>query len=153
MSENRKALEEYVAFCIGEQEFCIAMNLTRELRGWIPTTPLANSPDYILGVINLRGIILPVLDMAKRLGLSTCTPGERHVIIVVQFEGRSFGLLVEAVSDILKVSPNEVREVPDLNLQATENFFKQVIVQDDRIICEIELKQLLPELEMESQAA
>ncbi len=139
--------EEFIIFKVGDQEFCVEMNSTRELRGWTPATALPNSADYLDGIINLHGNIIPMVDLAKRLGLAASEQSERHVIIVVRLKDKQFGLLVDAVSDIVGVGPDEIRPVPNLNSKLAEEFFKQVIVQDNRIVCQILLEQLLPELE------
>ncbi len=145
--EKNNNHEEFVTFRIGEQEFCVEMIATRELRGWTPATALPNSPEYLVGVINLRGNILPILDLAARLGLPASTQDDRHVVIVVRINDKQFGILVDAVSDIISVGPEEIRPVPNVNTRAAEEFFKQVIVLEERIICQIELEHLQPDLE------
>ena len=147
MPDKKSENEEFVVFRIREQEFCVEMASTNELRGWVPATPLPNSADYLVGIINLRGKVLPILDLASRLGFTPTEQSNRHVVIVVQFEDKQFGLLVDAVSDIIFATPENIRSVPNLNTEVAEKFFKQVIVQDNRIICQILLDQLLPELD------
>ena len=147
MSNNNSENEEFVVFRILEQEFCVEMGSTKELRGWGPATPIPNSADYLVGIINLRGTILPILDLASRLGFSPSERSNRHVVIVVLHEDKQFGLLVDAVSDIILVAPENIRPVPKLHTEIAEEFFKHVIVQDERIICQILLGQLLPELD------
>lgn len=145
MSDITNKHEEFVAFKIGNQEFCVQITSTREIRGWTQSTSLPHSPDYLMGVINLRGTILPIVDLAKRLGLPSNGPTERHVIIVVQVNSKSFGLLVDSVSDILDVGPDQLRQVPELDNNLSEEFFNRVIVLEERIICEVLLEHLLPE--------
>ena len=74
----------------------------REIRGWTPATPLPRSPSYMKGVINLRGIVLPIIDLGDRFGLKTAEPTARHVIMVAHIGSRMVGLLVDAVSDIVQ---------------------------------------------------
>ena len=145
MSENNVEKREFVVFKIGAQEFCIEITSTREIRGWTESTTLPHAPDYLLGVINLRGTILPIVDLARRLGLPTKTPNERDVIIVVQIGERTFGLFVDSVSDILDVGPEQLREVPDLDDQRAEEFFNAVVVVEDRIIYEILPAGVMPD--------
>ena len=144
MSESNNKPEEFIVFKIGDQEFCVEITSTREIRGWTPSTVLPNSPDFLLGVINLRGTILPIVDLGRRLGVATEGPTERHVVIVVQVEEKIFGLLVDSVSDILDVNNEDLRPVPELDSQLAEDFFSRVIVLDKRIICEIRLDSLIP---------
>ncbi|MBL4599492.1 MAG: chemotaxis protein CheW [Rhizobiaceae bacterium] len=101
-------------------------------------------------MINLRGTILPIIDLSARLGLPPCEPSERHVIIVVQVEDKIFGLLVDAVSDILDVGPDQIRQVPEMNSSQAKEFFKRVIVIEDRIICEVALDLMVPTEELEA---
>ena len=147
MSDLRQNNEEFIVFRLGKQEFCIPIILTREIRGWSKSTHLPNSPDYVMGCINLRGTILPIVDLAKRLGLESKGPSDRHVIIVAKVKDKHFGLLVESVSEILDVDPESLRPVPELDKGLAEAFFNQVIVLDNRIICEVIPEQLMPEVD------
>ena len=69
---------EFIVFKTGSQEYCVDIRSTKELRGWTPSTRLPHASDYVIGVINLRGTILPIVDLAKRLGLASEGPSERH---------------------------------------------------------------------------
>ena len=89
---------ELIAFRIEDQEYSVDIMSVREIRGWTAATPLPQSPDYVRGVINLRGTVLPIVDLSARLGLGTVEPTPRHVIIVVHIGKRIVGLLVDAVS-------------------------------------------------------
>lgn len=147
MTATSENLEEFVKFKIGEQEFCIEMSATRELRSWVPTTTLPNASANVIGIINLRDKILPIVNLAARLGLPSATQNDRKVVIVVQTSDNQFGLLVDAVSDIISASPSEIHPVPKLTEDGVEELFKQVIVQGNDIICQIILDQLLPVIE------
>jgi len=142
--------EEFIAFRVGEQEFCVEITKTREIRGWSQATRLPHSPDYIVGVINLRGTILPIMDLSARLGMGSSSPSERHVIIVVQVRDKTIGLLVDSVSDILDVGPDHLRPVPEVSEDMSTEMFNRVIVIDKRIICEICLEAIMPEEEMQA---
>lgn len=147
MTEINEDIEEFVKFKIGEQEFCIEMSATRELRSWVPTTAIPNSNPNVIGIINLREKILPIVNLAARIGLPLTTQNNRQVVIVVQSNGNQFGLLVDAVSDIISASPNEIHPVPKLTPKGNEELFKQVIVQGNDIVCQIILDRLLPDME------
>lgn len=148
--QTNVAGEEFIAFRVGEQEFCVEITSTREIRGWSQATRLPHSPDYIVGVINLRGTILPIMDLSARLGMGSSTPSERHVIIVVQVRDKTIGLLVDSVSDILDVGPDHLRPVPEVSEDMSTEMFNRVIVIDKRIICEICLEAIMPEEEMQA---
>jgi purine-binding chemotaxis protein CheW len=91
------APREFIAFRIGVQEFCIDIMSVREIRGWTPATALPHAPPYVRGVINLRGSVLPIVDLAERLGFPPTDASARQVIIVVQVGAQIVGLLVDAV--------------------------------------------------------
>ena len=148
MSETKKKQDEFIIFKVGEQEFCVEITSTREIRGWTPSTALPHSPAFLLGVINLRGTILPIVDLARRLGIKADGPTERHVVIVVQVKDKMFGLLVDSVSDILDVNNEDLRPVPDLDSELATDFFRRVIVLEKRIICEVRLDKLIPNDEL-----
>jgi purine-binding chemotaxis protein CheW len=141
---------ELVAFRIGEQEYCVDIMAVREIRGWTPATTLPHAPGFVQGVINLRGTVLPIVDLAARLGLGRAEPTARHVTIVVQVEDQVVGLLVDAVSDILTVSTEEVRPTPDVASETTRQFVKGVFALDNRMISLIELSEVLPNFQREA---
>jgi purine-binding chemotaxis protein CheW len=142
--------QEHIAFRVGEQEFCVEITSTREIRGWSQATRIPHSPDYIIGVINLRGSVLPIMDLSARLSMGFSDPSERHVIIVVKVDEQVMGLLVDSVSDILDVGPDDVRAVPERGLSTEKEMFSRVIVFEDRIISEISLEAIMPEVELKA---
>ncbi|MFT6104986.1 MAG: purine-binding chemotaxis protein CheW, partial [Paracoccaceae bacterium] len=91
---------ELLSFRVAEQEYSVDIMSVREIRGWSRATPLPHAAAHVCGVINLRGTVLPIIDLAKRLGLEVLAATERNVIIVVQVNGQTVGLVVDAVSDI-----------------------------------------------------
>jgi purine-binding chemotaxis protein CheW len=105
---------------------------------------LPHSPSFVQGVINLRGTVLPIVDLAARLGLGRAEPTARHVTIVVQIGDQVVGLLVDAVSDILTVAAGEIRPTPDVASEVTRQFVKGVFALDNRMISLIELDEVLP---------
>lgn len=136
---------EMVAFRVGSQEFCVDIRTVREIRGWSPATTLPHAPHYILGVINLRGTVLPVVNLAARLGLPHCEPTPRHVIIVVHADDQTFGLLVDAVSDILSVHADLLQSAPDLAQDSAKAFVSSVVAIGDRMIARVMPERMLPE--------
>lgn len=141
---------ELMAFRIGAQEFCVDIMAVREIRGFTPATPLPQSPSYVRGVINLRGAVLPIIDLAARLGFGTSETSARHVIMVVQVGQQAIGLLVDAVSDILTVSGDAVQPTPDVASEMAKNFVRGVLAIDGRMISLITLDNVLPALESEA---
>ena len=141
---------ELIAFRIGDQEFCVNIMSVREIRGWTPATPLPRTPSFMKGVINLRGAVLPIVDLGARLGLTTSEPSARHVIMVVNVGGRTLGLLVEAVSDIINVSDDMVQPTPDVACDHVKTFVKGLFAIDGRMVSLISLDRVLPDNEAEA---
>jgi purine-binding chemotaxis protein CheW len=135
---------EFVAFRVGAQEFCIDIMGVREIRGWTLATPLPHAPPYVRGVINLRGAVLPIVDLAMRFGLGLTEPTPRSVIIVVQVHQQVIGLLVDAVSDILTVSEASMQPTPDIASDLAKTFVKGVYALDGRMISIVALDSVLP---------
>ena len=141
---------ELISFRIGAQEFCVDIMAVREIRGWTSATPIPHSPNYVRGVINLRGAVLPIVDLAARLGFAITEPTARSVIIVAHIGERTVGLLVDAVSDILTVSDEVIQPTPDVTCDTVKAFVKGILAVDDRLISLISLDRVLPDLDAEA---
>ena len=141
---------ELIAFRIGDQEFCVNIMSVREIRGWTPATAMPHSPAYVLGVINLRGAVLPIVDLSLRLGMKPAEPTVRHVIIVAQVGPKVVGLLVDAVSDILTVTDDNMQPTPDIANEAAKAYARGIFAIEGRMICNIELDALFPHTESEA---
>ena len=144
------AARELIAFRIGEQEFCVDIMSVREIRGWTPATPLPRAPGFMKGVINLRGAVLPIIDLGARFGLRTSEPSERHVIMVAHIGGRMVGLLVDAVSDIIQLTDEALQPTPDVASEQVKSFVKGLFALEGRLISLIELDRIVPEIEAEA---
>ncbi len=141
---------ELIAFRVGAQEFCIDIMSVREIRGWTPATPLPHAPPFVKGVINLRGTVLPILDLSERLGLGAIQPSARHVIIVARIDKHLVGLLVDAVCDILIVENQALQPTPDVACDTVKTFVKGLLPLEDRMVSMISLDQILPHLDAEA---
>jgi len=139
-----QAGEELISVLIGDQQYAIDIMTVREIRGWTSSTPLPNSPPYVLGMINLRGVILPVVDLGARLGLGVATPGASSVVVVAQIGEREVGLLVDAVCDILNVTEGLLQPPPDVGEAAVREFVRGVMTIDSGIVSLLALDNVLP---------
>ena len=135
---------ELIAFRVGAQEFCVDVRQVREIRGWTPATALPHTPGYVRGVINLRGAVLPIVDLAARLGFGATHPSARHVIIVAEIGAQLVGLLVDAVSDILTVTDDMVQPTPDVASETAKTFLRGVMTVEDRMVTLLALDRVLP---------
>lgn len=137
---------ELVAFRVADQEYCVNIRSVREIRGWSIATPLPHSPEYVCGVINLRGSVLPVVDLASRFGGEKTEPKARHVIIVAQIREQVVGLLVEAVLDILTVEASALQPTPDVASEKAKSFVSAMIAMDERMIRLLDLEAVVPQV-------
>jgi purine-binding chemotaxis protein CheW len=145
-----QAARELISFHIGAQEFCVDIMQVREIRGWTASTTLPQAPKYVHGVINLRGAVLPIVDLAARLGLANAAPTDRSVIIVTQIGAQLVGLLVDAVSDILTVTEDMIQPTPDVASDLVKTFVRGLLAIEGRMISLITLDRVLPAQDLEA---
>jgi purine-binding chemotaxis protein CheW len=143
-TNSDSTVREYITFRIGAQYFCIDIMAVREIRGWSPATAIPRAPGFVRGVINLRGIVLPIVDLAERLGFAPADPTPRHVIIVAQTKRQTVGLLVDAVSDIVARPAQSVQPTPDVGSDEAKSFVLGVLAIEDRMIGLIALDSVMP---------
>lgn len=122
---------EFVTFWAGGQSYCLDIARVREIRRWGPITPIPHAPVGVLGVINLRGSVIPIYDLAARLGLPPTTENPRNVIVVAMNGGEIIGLLVESVSKIISVVRDRIQAIPELRPEATRQGITGLITLDD----------------------
>ena len=138
---------ELLSFYVGDHEYSVDIMSVREIRGWTKTTSLPHSPQYVQGVINLRGTVLPVVDLALRLGLSAKEPDERNVVVVVDLDSRTLGLRVDAVSDILSISTNALQDPPQMSADEEDSFVRALTIVDERMVRVLDLESVLPSMD------
>ena len=125
--DKAKSEVEFVTFSAGEQSFSIEITQVREIRRWSPVTALPHAPQEVLGVMNLRGSVIPIYDLAARFGLGQTPENPRNVIVVAMHGGQTVGLLVEAVSEILSVPRDQIQETPDIRSEMARQSITGVI--------------------------
>ena len=144
---------EYITFEIGDRRLGIDAMAIREIRAWSPAMPLPNAPSYVRGVVNLRGVVLPVLDLSQRLGWGQTEPSERHVIIVVRNAEQLQGIIVDAVSDIVTLAPGTIQPVPDIGQSAAAAFLEGIATVDERLVMILGLDRIIePQLTLPEAA-
>jgi len=135
---------ELLSFLVGGQDYCVDIMSVREIRGGAKATTLPHSPAYMRGVINLRGTVLPIMDLSTRLNLDAATDTERNVIIPVAVGERTVGLMVDAVSDILAIHESDLQLPPDLPADNARSFVSALTIVDDRMIRVLDLTAVMP---------
>ncbi|WP_156379892.1 MULTISPECIES: chemotaxis protein CheW [unclassified Rhizobium] len=144
---------EIIAFRLHDQEFCVRTITIREIRGWAPATPIPQAPAEVLGVMNLRGTVIPVINLALKLGMRSTEPTERSAIVVTEVHGMVMGLLVDRVSDILMVPTSLLQPVPDVTSSNATTFSEGIIAQASGMICFLNLERMFNRSEAELMAA
>lgn len=135
---------ELISFEIAGQEFCIDIRSVREIRGWTPATRIPHAPPYVLGVINLRGSVMPVLDLRSRLGLGETEASSRHVFVVVQDGERLAGLMVDAVQETFTVDSSLLQSPPDMDCGGADIFVDAILPLEGRMLSRLVVGALLP---------
>ncbi len=130
---------QFITFTINAEEYGVDIMAVREIKGWTPTSPIPKAPPHVLGVMNLRGIIVPIFDLRARFGMGTTEPTKSHVVIIVLVGARTVGVLVDAVSDILSVEPNQIREAPEMERHIDDDFIDGLVALENRMVTLISL--------------
>ena len=130
MEHSGQARRQFITFKSGEQEFGADIMTIREIRGWTPTTELPHAPPYVCGVINLRGMVLPVVDLKARLGRGKTEVSAKHVIIVVRCGEQT----MDAVSDILTATESDIQVTPELARDTQSEVVEGIAVLDQRMV-------------------
>ena len=135
---------EFVTLVAGQQSFCIEITQIREIRRWTPVTILPHSPDGVLGVMNLRGAVIPIIDLAQRMDFGRIEATARHVVIIVALGERTVGLLVDSVSEILTIKGDQIRETPVILKDGATRFIQGVIALEDDMTRIVDLRAVVP---------
>jgi len=135
---------ELISVRIGDQAYAIDIMAVREIRGWTAATPLPHAPPHVLGMMNLRGAILPVIDLGARLGLGPGSPGPSSVVVVAQIGEVQMGLVVDAVSDILTVTEGLIQPAPDVGSGESAAFVAGVMTTETGIVSLLSLDHVQP---------
>ena len=143
-SQSDVAETELLSFLVGGQDYSVDIMSVREIRSGASATSLPHSPQYVRGVINLRGTVLPIIDLANRLGMQDGMDESRNVIIVVAVGDRTFGLLVDAVSDILAIPEQEMQPPPEMQADMERNFVSALTIVEGKMIRVLDLDAVMP---------
>ena len=144
---------DIIAFRLRDQEFCVKTTTIREIRGWAPSTPIPHAPAEVIGVMNLRGSIIPIIDLAFKLGMKSTEADQRSAIVVAEVHSMVIGMLVDRVSDILTVAVNQIQPIPEVAASMGGCRPEGVIANGDSMICFLNLATMFQEKEIADLAA
>jgi len=138
---------QYLTFFLGGEEYGVDILRVQEIKGWDKATPLPNTPDYMRGVINLRGSVVPIIDLRRRFGMDRVDYSKTTVIVVLKVHGekgeRTMGFVVDAVSDVYSVGDDQLRLPPDLGSAAQTSVVKSLATVDGKMVIVLDIDQLV----------
>jgi purine-binding chemotaxis protein CheW len=140
--------QQFLTFLLDNQEYGLEIFKIREIRGYSPVTPIPNVPPHVRGVMNLRGTVLPVIDLRMKFRLPAVEYNKFTVIVIATVGEKTVGLLVDAVSDVLTVEPDAMRESPDFGTSVDTRFINGVFESRERLTVALNLEELLSEREL-----
>jgi len=142
--------EQFLTFVLGGEEYGVTILQVQGIQGWDRVTPIPNTPDFILGVINLRGAIVPIVDLRRRFGMPAAEFGPTTVVIVVRVaqenrNERTLGLVVDAVSEVCNVNAADKKPAPDFGSHIKTDFVKGLATVDKRMVILLDIDRLVSE--------
>lgn len=148
-NELRPGYEQYLTFALGREEYGVNILRVQGIQGWDRVTAIPNTPDYVLGVINLRGTIVPIVDLRRRFGLPATEFGPTTVVIVVkvmrQRHERTVGLVVDSVSEVCNVQPEDRKPAPDFGAGVEIGFVQGLVTVGERMVILLDIDRLVCE--------
>ncbi len=146
-------VHQYLTFMLGQEQYGIEILKVQEIKGYTPPTPIPNAPAFVRGVMNLRGTVVPVADLRARLGMPATENDQFTVVIVVTVGSKVFGLVVDAVSDVLDIPGNDIEPRPDLGSGADITYLKGMAKTAERLIALLDIEELLGKETLEKNLA
>ena len=144
----RQAPSEFLAFKLGAEEYGIDIQKVQELRGYDAVTRIANAPEHIKGVVNLRGIIVPIIDMRIKFDLGEPTYDQFTVVIVLNVAGRIVGMVVDSVSDVITLVSEQIKPAPEMGSALDTDYLIGLGTLDERMLILVDIEQLMASAEM-----
>jgi purine-binding chemotaxis protein CheW len=145
-------IEQYLTFTLGDEHYGIEILKVQEIKGHSGITPIPNTPPYLKGIMNLRGTVIPVVDLRTRFSLDAQEYTKFTVIIVVTVGQKIVGLVVDAVSDVLDIPHAQVRPAPDLGARTDTRFISGLANVGEKLVVLLDIERLLSENDMAAMA-
>lgn len=138
-SSNKK---QFLTVTLGSEEFGIEIMSVKEIKAWTTPTRLPNVPEYLLGVVNLRGVIIPIYDLKMRFGIGKSDCNIKNAIVFISAQNRTTGILVDSVSDIISVSNEELRPAPDMYGEIKKEYINSLVSVGEKMVVLINIERL-----------
>jgi purine-binding chemotaxis protein CheW len=136
-------LTQFISFAIGDDQYGVDIMSVREIKGWSEITHLPKQPEYVRGVLNLRGVMVPIIDLRCRFGQGLTGATPLHIVIIVQVGARQVGLLADRVLDIVSIDASQIQPVPRIAQASRIDFLSGLVTVDNAMIALIDLPNLL----------
>lgn len=146
LDEKEEGAEQYLTFLLDEEEYGVEILRVQEIKGWDRVTHIPNSPHYLCGVLNLRGTIVPVVDLRLRFDMPARAYTPTTVVVVLKVEGvtqRTVGIVVDGVSDAHNVLPEEIKPAPDFGMSINTDYITGLVSIDDNMMMLLNIDRLL----------
>jgi len=140
--------QEFLTFRLGNEEYGIEILKVQEIRGYDTITQIANAPEFIKGVVNLRGIIVPIIDMRIKFNLGEATYDRFTVVIILNLSGRIVGIVVDGVSDVIGLNAEQVRPTPEFGGVLNTEYIMGLGTVDDRMLILLDIEKLMSSTDM-----
>ena len=139
---------EFLAFTLGQEEYGVDIQKVQELRGYDTVTRIANAPAHIKGVVNLRGIIVPIVDMRIKFKLGTPSYDQFTVVIILNIASRVMGMVVDSVSDVITLNPEQIRPAPEMGSVLDTDYLIGLGTLDERMLILVDIDKLMSSADM-----
>ncbi len=147
-NNSSEPVQEFLTFTLGSEEYAIDILRVQEIRGYDQVTAIANSPAFIKGVINLRGAIVPIVDLRIKFNLPSVTYDPFTVVIILNVLNRIVGIVVDSVSDVLALMPNEIKPAPEFGGSFDTQYLMGLATVEERMLILVNIEQLMSSQEM-----
>lgn len=142
ISTQKSTSQQFLTFTVDGEEYGVDIMTVREIKGWTETTRLPNSQEFMRGVMNLRGLIIPIFDLRTRFHRGVTDATAKHVVIILAIGERNIGILVDTVSDILDASYDQIKPAPQSDTQIDADYISGLISLNDRMVVLLDVEHL-----------
>lgn len=148
LQDQNVGSDQFLTFMLGEEEYGVGILNVQEIRSWESATSIPNTPDYVLGVINLRGLVVPIIDLRKRFAMDRAEFGPTTIIVIVRISNKTnssktIGMVVDEVSDVYNISGDDIGEMPNLGSAVGTEFIKGVANVNEKMVIILNIDSLI----------
>ena len=148
LQDQNIATNQFLTFILGDEEYGVDILNVQEIRSWQPATAIPNTPDYVLGVINLRGLVVPIIDLRKRFAMDRAEFGPTTIIVIVKLSGKTgspktVGMVVDEVSDVYNISDDDIGEMPEIGSVVGTEFIKGLTTVNEKMVIILDTETLI----------